>query len=378
MMPAPAGSFGMIADDLTGACDAGVQFAARSFSTLVWLAPAAPPPADLLVLVTESRSVAPSAAREAAGAACRRLCALRRTILFLKIDSTFRGNPGAEIQAVMEEAGFLWAVVSPAFPEMGRTVERGRLHVAGAEAAVHLAAHLAGQGVQRVIELEAGRYDELLHLAGGGPAVVVADARSRTDLERLAAVILSFDFRLLPAGSAGLATEIAARLAPASSPAKRPAPQPAAPPGPVLLVVGSTHPVTQAQLAELRQAGAAVASVDEPTALEKALREGKHAVVPADPWRTRPQEAAALPEIVRAGRVRGLVLSGGDTALLVLRAVSAQGIRLERQIRLGIPFGRLVGGALDGLPVATKAGGFGAPDALVYCAGFLSRLPPIE
>lgn len=368
----------MIADDLTGACDAGVQFAERGLSTLVWLAPEPPPPAGLLVLVTASRSLAPAAAKDAARAACRQLSSLRREVVFLKIDSTFRGNPGAEIQAVMEEAGFRLAVVSPAFPAMGRTVEHGRLCVAGAETSVHLAAALLQQGIPRVVELETGQYDQLRHLARSEPVVVVADARAQADLERLAAVIVSLDPRPLAAGSAGLAMEVSARLLSASAPAPSETPPALSTPGPVLFVIGSTHPATQEQLVELRRTGAPAASPSDLATIEKALREGRHAVLLLEPSQNRLDEAAALSDLVRSCGVRGLVLSGGDTALLVLRALSALGIRLERQIRLGIPFGRLAGGVLDGFPVITKAGGFGAADALVDCARFLSPLAPLE
>lgn len=368
----------MIADDLTGACDAGVQFAEKGLSTLVWLAPEPTPPVDLLAFVTESRSLAPEAAREAACAACRRLRSLYREVVFLKIDSTFRGNPASEIQAVMEEAGFCLAVVSPAFPAMGRTVEHGRLCVTGAEATVHLAAVLAQQGIPRVIELETGRYDELRHLARGEPVVVVADARTQADLAKLAAAIVSLDPRPLAVGSAGLAMEVAARLLPGSTPAPSGSPPALSRPGPVLFVIGSTHPATQQQLLKLRQAGAVAAPPSDLATIEKALGEGKHAVLLVEPSQNRLDEAPALSDLVRACGVRGLVLSGGDTALLALRALSAQGIRLKRQVRLGIPFGRLVGGVLDGFPVITKAGGFGAPDALVGCARFLSQLAPLE
>jgi uncharacterized protein YgbK (DUF1537 family) len=366
----------MLADDLTGACDAGAPFAERGHLALVWLAPEPPPPAGLLILVTASRSLAPDAANDAARSACRRLRALHRDVVFLKIDSTFRGNPGAEIQAVMEEAGFRLAVVSPAFPAMGRTVEEGRLRVAGQPTTLHLASYLAGQGLRRVIELDAGEYEQLRQLACGEPAVVVADASSQSDLERLAGVIASLDPQPLPVGSAGLAMEIAARIRPVSSPAPQTGPN--APPGPVLFVIGSTHSATQEQLATLQHSGAALVSPGGMAALATALRAGRHAVMLVEPSCTRLDEARALPEIVRACGVRAMVLSGGDTALLVLRALPAQGIRLERQIQIGIPLGRLAGGPLDGFPVATKAGGFGGPDALAGCARYLSRLAPLE
>ncbi len=50
---------------------------------------------------------------------------------FKKIDSTLRGPVGAEIQAAMTAAGASIAIVAPAFPAMGRIVERGTLRTTG-------------------------------------------------------------------------------------------------------------------------------------------------------------------------------------------------------------------------------------------------------
>ena len=60
-----------------------------------------------------------------------------------------------------------------------------------------------------------------------------------------------------------------------------------------------------------------------------------------------------------------LVLSGGATARLVCDALGVSEIRLGREIAAGIPRGVIVGGMFDGLPVVTKSGGFGRPDALI-------------
>jgi uncharacterized protein YgbK (DUF1537 family) len=38
------------------------------------------------------------------------------------------------------------------------------------------------------------------------------------------------------------------------------------------------------------------------------------------------------------------------------------------EIAPGMPWGQFRGGSFDNLPVATKAGGFGDPDALLHCA----------
>jgi hypothetical protein len=75
--------------------------------------------------------------------------------------------------------------------------------------------------------------------------------------------------------------------------------------------------------------------------------------------------ADAVHSVIAAIRPAGLFLSGGDTALAVLDRLGARGIRLECEIGSGLVFGRLVGGAMQGMPVVTKAGAFGPPDALL-------------
>jgi uncharacterized protein YgbK (DUF1537 family) len=374
-MPQLPALLGLIADDLTGACDAGVQFAQRGLSTVVWLAPEPPPEAPaLLALVTGGRSLAPAAAREAAAAACRRLAAEGRAIVFQKIDSTFRGNPGAEILAVMETAGFPYAVITPAFPAMGRTVERGCLRVAGVAGCLHLAPRLTEQGAQRVLEIGTDQFEELPRLSAGESTLIVADARSPEDLARLARIWFSLDPRPLLAGSAGLAAEIASLLgAPASGLAAS-----TGEPGPVLLISGSTHPATKAQIKLLVQTGAALVSSGELDSARQALAAGRHTVALMDATHASIEDAALLAGLVRECPVRALILSGGDTAMLVLRALSAKGVRLEREIQTGIPWGRLVGGVLDRLPVTTKAGGFGDDAALIRSVSYLSRLPALQ
>ena len=76
-----------------------------------------------------------------------------------------------------------------------------------------------------------------------------------------------------------------------------------------------------------------------------------------------------LPGVEHAG---GLLLSGGDTASLVCRALAVDSIRLVDEVTTGIPFGVLRGGLADGRTVATKSGAFGNMDALVRVADFFT------
>jgi uncharacterized protein YgbK (DUF1537 family) len=67
-----------------------------------------------------------------------------------------------------------------------------------------------------------------------------------------------------------------------------------------------------------------------------------------------------------------LLLSGGDSASAVCRALEVERIDLEDQIVAGVPWGILKGGLLDGMAVATKSGAFGGEDTLVEVADFFA------
>ncbi|HWT24826.1 MAG TPA: nucleotide-binding domain containing protein, partial [Solirubrobacteraceae bacterium] len=57
------------------------------------------------------------------------------------------------------------------------------------------------------------------------------------------------------------------------------------------------------------------------------------------------------------------VLSGGETAVHVARALGARGLLIEDELEPGVPVSRLLGPRA--YRVVTKAGGFGGPATLV-------------
>ncbi len=127
------------AADLSGAGDSALQIAKRGLRTVVLLEPSAA--ADLagvgepevVVFDTDSRQV-PSAeagrrVREAAWAVRR----LGVPIVYKKIDSTLRGNLGAELATLLDVFPGAGAIVAPSFPAAGRTLVGGRLYVRGVE-----------------------------------------------------------------------------------------------------------------------------------------------------------------------------------------------------------------------------------------------------
>jgi uncharacterized protein YgbK (DUF1537 family) len=353
---------GIVADDLTGACDTGAVFAARGLATMVLLPdtplPASPP--EVVVMDTESRGRSAGEARSRAREAMARLAAAGAALLYKKVDSTLRGALAAELAGALEGARARRAVLAPSLPAQRRALVDGALRIDGRPAEDTPFARDPGfpsTGGSALALLAAGG----LHPAGlvplrsvrTGPAAVAArlaripgclvcDAETDRDLLTLAAAV--DETPALLAGSAGFAAALAAR---ASGQPK----DPPAVPGPLLAVVGSAHPLARQQAARAEACGVTILTPppgagSDPAATVRALADAAHRAIE----RLAP---------------RTVLLTGGETAYSVCRALGARALALGGETEPGVAIGRLLDGPFDGLTVLTKAGGFGDPDTLV-------------
>src|ERR671910_3094076 len=121
----------VIADDLTGAADTGVQFVHAGYRTAVFFRATEMVADDLdaVAFDTDSRAMP-------AGFAAKRVLEVTRAarearIVYKKLDSTLRGNVAAELAAALGGARRERAVVAPAFPAAGRTTAGGTQRVHG-------------------------------------------------------------------------------------------------------------------------------------------------------------------------------------------------------------------------------------------------------
>jgi uncharacterized protein YgbK (DUF1537 family) len=378
----------VLADDLTGAGDTAVQFVRSGWSTELQLTPA-DATAEVIAVSTDSRSLPAERAASAAAEATRRLREAGVTHLYKKVDSTLRGPIRAEIDGVLSA----WspdavAVVCPAFPDTGRTVRDGVLLVDGVEV------HRTAVGRDPVTPVTESRIAVLLgaehvRLTGDGPRadaerlrahgpVVVVDAESGDDLDRLAAAVTALGSDAVPVGSAGLASRLAHSWAVEGEPA------------PALVVVTSLHQNARVQVEELvadehtrterpepydlADDGAWLAwsrkALDrfDPSTAHTALvapedRDGK--LDPAAVARRMGEFAASL---AARYELSGFVVTGGDGARALTGALRARVIALTGEVAPGIPIGTLSGGPRHGHAIVTKAGGFGSPTALLEAA----------
>jgi uncharacterized protein YgbK (DUF1537 family) len=150
----------------------------------------------------------------------------------------------------------------------------------------------------------------------------------------------------------------------------------------VLVVSGSANPVTCEQVRRL--AGSAVDIPLDPDdaaaaarAAADALAASRSVVVHAGDEATSERIPATLAQVVAPlaadGLVQSLVLSGGETAIHVARALGARGLLLDHELEPGVPVGRHIGP--QPLRVVSKAGGFGGPLTLVHAVEALGGRP---
>jgi uncharacterized protein YgbK (DUF1537 family) len=222
---------------------------------------------------------------------------------------------------------------------------------------ISLRNHFSAIDSTRVEVLPTGPEAELLvgirRAIANGIRILLCDANTQQDLERLAAAGSQLSESLLWVGSAGLARALAGTL-PVSVP--KTTLLRAGHRGGTLLFAGSPHPVTLLQLARLQQQAP----------------KHEHAIV-------RIQFDATSHLQIRtafaAGPVAALILTGGDTAAFVLKSLDASSILLAGELAPGIPWGFVEGGAAHGCIAVTKSGGFGDRDALLHALEFCTRRP---
>jgi len=129
----------IIADDLTGALDSGVQFSAKGMSVIVsvelhvGLEAIRKEQAEVFVFDTESRHISRSEAGKRIKEVIKEAKDYDFDFIYKKTDSTLRGNVGSELEALIDATDVKALPFVPAWPENKRTVKDGILYVDGVE-----------------------------------------------------------------------------------------------------------------------------------------------------------------------------------------------------------------------------------------------------
>jgi uncharacterized protein YgbK (DUF1537 family) len=330
-----SGRIVVLADDLTGACDAAAAFLRSGRTVRVWFGTvvALSAPESVQAFNTNSRSLSPNRAAQAVTRAAQTLGSNPNSLFFKKIDSAARGPLAAEVLAAHRALSTNAILLAPGFPAAGRTVKNGILHIedpVSGPSEISLP-DLFPSSVRSDI-VNVSKPSDLETSIDPGKTIFLCDSTTQADLEALARTAQAMP-GLLYAGSAGLAHALASLIQMKLPVALVPSAYR------ILLVAGSPHPVTKLQLESLD-----TGRLDDVQVLQiqSAFR-----------------AAAKIRSAFRSFAPEALILTGGDTALLAVEALEAHSFVLNGELAPGIPWGLVQGGIAHGCPVVTKSGGFG-------------------
>ena len=362
----------IIADDLTGATDTGIQFQKRGIATTVLVEPpkeALPCPGERTALSVNasSRELCPQEAMDRTQEVMQRVVLRDQDTLFKKVDSLMRGNPVEELEAALEAAGRRIALAAPSFPRMGRTVDGGVLRLPDGSAKDLLAlfrerAHMAVCHIPlaRLRAEGAGLAADLVRREA--PLLCLIDAVTEEDLSLAAGIGQALDTPPVYCGSAALAEALPVRGEQPDVPCRPAARR-------VLVVTGSQKKETAAQVRRLEDG--AILAFDSLFCSQTGFADDDVAA-----RKVGKSLAAKLGEVL--GRIDhtlydGLILVGGDTAVAVCRSLQTTQLLLLEEVQSGTPTGLLADGPLRGIPVVTKSGAFGDEDTLLHAWKYIRR-----
>jgi len=373
----------VIADDLTGALDTGVQFRQWGYTVQLTDTPENSA-AEVTIVNTDTRNKTPQQAYQATYSAAIKL--RDRTIIYKKTDSTLRGNPGPELQAVLDATGETRAILSPTYPPTQRRVIDGHLYIAEKPITETEYIHEYSRKtsyIPEILETETPIHTVKDPADAPETGITVIDSETERDLLRISA-----KHTRIMAGSAGLADALCQTLRN---------------PPPVLTVIGSTRTETRRQAERLVERLGAVSipldaikvlnripqnetvqtavnalengldvilcSAPTPEVIEVTRAEAKRLCITPQELETRIMTALAeATESLLTQSLSGIVITGGATALAVTERLGTREIEILDEVQPGVPVLRL-----DRIPAVTKAGGFGQPDTLIQATKYLKR-----
>ncbi len=421
-------ALGCIADDYTGASDLANTLTRAGLRTVQTIGvPAddlALPEVDAVVVSLKSRSIEAGLAVSRSRAADKWLRGRGASHVLFKICSTFdstdAGNIGPVMDALRADCGEGAVLVTPAFPETGRTVYQGNLFVGAVplnESPLkdhplnpmhdsNLVRVLARQSATQIGLVDLATVTRgadavrarLAELAGKGIGAAIIDAVFDRDLETIG--LVAGEHRL-SVGASGIGLGLARALV-STGKVKRAAASSesgAVVGGTAACLAGSCSQATLQQIANaerimpvlhLDQDRIITGANEVGRALDWArprLAEGPVMIASS----ARPDEVAALQarhgrdaaghaieqamadiaeNLVKTG-VRRLIVAGGETSGAVVDRLGIPGFLVGSEIAAGVPVLRAVGAEAGEMLLALKSGNFGGPEFFSDALGLM-------
>ena len=367
---------GLIADDITGACNLAAVFTKRLSQVDVVINGHSGESTKIRhgkpeVYNTQSRALSASESRKRVAQASVRLDG--RPVIFKKIDTAFRGNISIELDALLDSVGRRRVIVSPALPAIGRTTKNGvQLHEG-------VPIHLTEYAADPINPTLTSNVDEAVGGSRNG-LVETRDAETMDDLLKMVDDGLA-EGKVIFLGSLGLGHALADRVRPERPSIRKPPGNSTKRSGPIVCICGSTYRRAHGQLESAARAFFGSVHDFDPETMEW------H--VSPKPEGTEVNDAAnAVPEFLRVSKKRlsldrgeasrllkrfadaaverirrldpsGIVIIGGDTSYAILKKLGATRLQVRAEYCDVISAGGIRDGYLGGVPISVKGGSVG-------------------
>ena len=396
----------VLADDLTGALDTGLQLrrlgiptkvlAGESVMTELFREEGIP----ALVINTDSRHTDPDSAYRIVRDICQKASGYQIQLIYKKTDSVLRGNIGAELEAIAD-VGYKTIYFAPAYPKLDRTTVDGRQLIQ------QVPVDQSPFGRDQLNPIQTASVPDLLAQAGleavvisqetdleslrGREGIFVFDAETDERLEKVAEWIAGQSGKFALAGCAGFAEHLRPILHYERSAAE---PETVTYDG-VIVISGSLNPLSFTQIQTAARAGFDVISVEgfdgflsqddfemtegivrkildayarNPKLIIETTSKGADSGDMGEKLRAGKRIANHFGKLVKEIRENGFdglfVVSGGDTLGSIVKHIGGHSIEPIREIEPGVVLANV--STDDGVcQFITKSGGIGSAE--IYC-----------
>lgn len=412
----------VIADDLTGANDTGVQYKKNGYKTIVKVDSdfnmTDLKNYDVISINADSRILGMKSAYIKVLDIAKKFSAIEYEYIYKKMDSVFRGNIGTEIEAVLDAVNPDLTLAAPSFPANGRVLKNGYSYMINDNEELgeriinvteliqrelnrsieNISIDLVREGTNRLISYIESKLQD-------GIDVFLVDAINDDDLRIVAEIYKKINKKIVFCGSAGLAQQLAL-ISPKMTEIDYVNED-----GITLLVIGTRNKFTLSQTNNIKEAydlpvfdvqvreiidgneeniienviGKVSGSISSGNKLiilktckededdfEESLKQDSNEVMKSQ--KIVRALGAIVKQLNRLINLKYIVSTGGDTSMQICKSLDAQGIELIDEIEPGIPIGKIVGGDADGILIVTKSGGFGTDNVFIKILEYIKNI----
>ena len=417
----------IVADDSTGANASAILLNQLNFTTLSLInydEASSLKGYDGVAVSTDSRAVAPETAKTRVRKAIFQHENAHIPIVNKRIDSTLRGNIGAELSVFKERFPRKKIAIVPGFPDSNRFCEDGKLYVGdtlleNTDVAKDPKMPITSSVVKDLFKKQfdgsiANLYlDDIRSSASLKETItelyqthdaIIFDATTNDDITKIAQTLSQIEREIITVDAGPFTYAYSkAKLTQSDAYQKR-----------YLFLVGSVTQTTTNQLKYIKDNDAfslhsvnAHNMIENQTAtkeIDKTLKsinqdDAKHIVLTTnhpdnqdvlDLFTLSKKKGVSVDHLSKMindnlaallekayeqdPRFGGIYASGGDTALSFLNRTDAEGIQLLKQVIPLCVYGKIVGGRFDGIPIITKGGMIGNDDAYEQIKNFLQEV----